>query len=212
MRATVATSVVALAIVFAGGASATESTIVRGVGIGKIHLGMTLQGVQKAFGSDSLVEGRTNVGSAAYVDRSWEFGSWAVGFLSQHGAYRAAQVATTLRGENTREGIGVGSSFKSVVRAYPQAICVGYYRTMGSSVPAGWGAGQRGSAVALVVAKDRLQMAFLVKSTSKFYDPWTPWYVYEVIVRNSVPGAVDFAPKSRCEDGWQARGLPYKPR
>jgi len=202
--------------VLAANANATESTIVRGGGIGKIHIGMTLGQVQKMFGSASLVDARTTVGGRSYVDRGWEFGGWSVGFLRQNGTYRAAQVATTLRGQKTREGIGVGSSFKAVVRAYPQAICVGYYTTMGSIATVAslghFGQGQRLAHTAIVVASERKQLAFLVKSTSKYYDLTKPWYVFGVIVRNSVPGAVDFAPKSRCEEGWQQRGLPYKPR
>jgi hypothetical protein len=202
---------VVIAAVLATGASATESTITPGVGIGKIRTGMTLKQVEKVFGAGFLVNARANVGGMAYVDRGWEFGSWSVGFLRHDKTQQVAQIATTLRGEKTRKGIGVGSLFKAVVRAYPQAICVGYYTTMGGSVPTGFGAGQRGSAVALVVAKDRLQMSFLVQSTSKYYDPTKPWYVYEVIVRHSVPSAVDFVPKSRCDEGWQGRGQPYRP-
>lgn len=199
------------AALVAASASATEVTIVRGVGIGKIRVGMTLKQVQKAFGSDSLFDARSKVAGMSYVDLGWEFGSWSVGVLEQKGTWRAAQVATTLRGQRTPEGIGVGSSFKAVVRAYPQAICVRYYPTMGSTVAQGWGAGQRYAQTALVVANDRKQMAFLVRSASKFYDPYAPYYVYDVVVRTSVPGAVDFEPKSRCDEGWQQRGLPYKP-
>lgn len=199
------------AALVAASASATEVTIVRGIGIGKIRVGMTLQQVQNVFGTESLVDARANIVGKPYVDRGWEFGSWSVGFLKQQGTWRAAQVATTLRGQRTPKGIGVGSSFKAVVRAYPQAICVRYYPTMGSTVAQSWGAGQRYAQTALVVANDRKQMAFLVRPASKFYDPYAPYYVYGVIVRTSVPGAVDFEPKSRCDEGWQQRGLPYKP-
>jgi len=216
MTRTFVLGVVVAAAALASPAAAFESTIVRGVGIGKISIGMTLGQVQKMFGSPSLVDARTTVGGRSYVDRGWEFGGWSVGFLKQNGTYRAAQVATTLRGEKTHEGIGVGSSFKAVVRAYPQAICVGYYTTMGSIATVAslghFGQGERQAHTAIVVANDRKQMAFLVKSTSKYYDLTKPWYVFGVVVRNSVPGAVDFAPKTRCEEGWQQRGLPYKPR
>jgi hypothetical protein len=123
-----------------------------------------------------------------------------------------------LRPQRTREGLGVGSSFKAVARAYPQAICSYYYPTMSSIVDKSIYDHARGyPALALVVAKDRKQLAFLVKSTSRYYDQTAPWVVFEVIVRNSVPAAVDFPPSSwspggsRCDSGWRERGRPFKP-
>ncbi len=198
-----------VAVTVVGSASATESTIVRGVGIGKVRAGMTRAQVEKIFGANELLNDRDTVGGTSYVEYGWNFSTWSVGFLRRGPSFRVAQVATTLRGQKTREGIGVGSLFKAVARAYPQAICTGYYVNMGSRVPTGppW----RTSSYALVVAKERKQLAFLVTTADRgTLIPTKPWYVYAVVVRNSVPRAVDFPPQSRCKAGWKERGRPYE--
>jgi hypothetical protein len=58
MRVTLALAVV-LASVLSGSAAASESTIIRGVGMGKIRVGMTLAQVKHVFGPDSVVNARS---------------------------------------------------------------------------------------------------------------------------------------------------------
>jgi hypothetical protein len=191
------------ALILAGAASATESTIVRGTGIGKIHVGMTRAQVERVLGKDSLLNDRAQVGSTTYLELGWNFSTFSVGFLQTGSTLRVAQVATTLRGEKTATGIGVGSTFKAAAHAYPQAICGNYFTSMGSTT-------DRNESTALVVAKDRKQLAFLVRHLRpEGYGDLGPWIVYAVIVRNSIAGAVDFPPSERrCSPGWQQRGSP----
>jgi hypothetical protein len=210
MRTRAVCFVFAVAIL-AAPASATESTIVPGVGIGKIRMGMTLAQVERVFGKDAIVNSRRNVAGTQYVEYGWNFSTWSVGFLQSGATLKATQVATTLRGQRTSDGIGVGSTFKAVARAYPRAICASYYPSMGSIATTQPGNGSRGYGPAIVVAKDRKQMAFMVTNPDLGLAVKTkPWYVNEVVVRNSVPGAVDFVPDGRCQPGWQQRGAPYR--
>jgi hypothetical protein len=71
MRGTVAGVVVTVALATAGGASATESTIYPGVGIGKVKLGMTQAQVVRVLGKDYLVNKRTSTS----VELAWNFAS-----------------------------------------------------------------------------------------------------------------------------------------
>jgi hypothetical protein len=196
---------VTLAVVFAGGASAVESTIIRGVGIGKVRMGMTRGQVEHLLGRDHLAGTRSSVAGATYVELGWNFGTFSVGFVGG----RAVQVETTLKGEKTREGIGVGSSFKAAARSYPQAICTFYFVAPGTGTSYGVGSDVRHVETALVVAGDRKQLAFLVRTERPTgYGDLGPWRVFGVIVRNSVAGSVDFPPNTRCRPGWRERGSP----
>ncbi len=207
MRSWLALIAVAVAGAVVSSAWAIESTIVRGVGIGKVKVGMTRAQVERILGKDEFFNGRTTVDGTTYIEYGWNFGTWSVGFLGRGDTYRVAQVATDLRAQRTPERIGVGSAFRAVVRAYPQAICRSYYVNMGSTVS--HGPPYRTSSSALVVAKNRRQLAFLVHPADKYrYEGL--WVVYQVIVRNSIPGAVDFVPKSHCDSDWQQLGRPYK--
>lgn len=191
-------------------ASAMESTIVPGRGIGKVRVGMTRAQVEAVLGKDAIVNVRTTVAKTTYLELGWNFSTFSVGFLQQGRTYRVAQVETTLRGERTAKRIGVGSSFTTVAHAYPEAICGSYFTSMGSSPYAGVGPGGRHAAAALVVAKERKHLAFLLQPATP-HQYFGRWVVYGVIVRASIPGAVDFPPRSRCRPGWQERGTPYAP-
>ena len=177
--------------------------------MGKIKMGMTLAEVQRAFGKDMVLNGQRNVAGTEYVEYGWNFSTWSVGFLQRGGTLKATQVATTLRGQKTTSGIEVGSTFKAVVRAYPQSICTSYYESMGSIATTEPGNRSRTYGPAIVVAKNGKQMAFMVTNPDLGAAVLTkPWYVKEVIVRNSIPGAIDFVPHYRCRPGWQQRGSP----
>jgi len=70
---TLTTAAVA-ALVVASTASATESTIYPGVGIGKVKLGMSRAQVVHALGKDYLVDERRE----GFLELGWNFGSWTV--------------------------------------------------------------------------------------------------------------------------------------
>jgi hypothetical protein len=96
-------------------ASAAESTIYPGVGIGKVKLGMTKTQVVRALGKDSIVNER----SSGYLELAWNYSSWRVGFARG----RVVQVATSIRSQRTPKGVGVGASWRRVLRAYPGGAC-----------------------------------------------------------------------------------------
>jgi hypothetical protein len=194
-----------VALVFSASASGTESTIVRGVGIGKVRIGMTRAEVQRLLGRDYIQNGATTIAGAQYVELGWNFSTFSVGFVGG----RVVQVETTLRGEKTRQRIGVGSSFKAAARAYPQAICTLYFVSPGTGTDFGVSAGARAARTALVVAGDRKQLAFLVETERPIgYGNLGPVVVKGVIVRNSPRGSVDVPPNARCRPGWRERGRP----
>jgi hypothetical protein len=197
--------VVLVAATVVGSASAVESTIIRGVGIGKVRMGMTRGQVEHLLGRDHPPGTRSSVAGATYVELGWNFGTFSVGFVGGS----AVQVETTLKGEKTRDGIGVGSPFKAAARAYPQAICTFYFTSPGTGTSYGMGSDTRHVETALVVASDRKQLAFLVRTERPMgYGDLGPWRVFGVIVRNSVAGSVDFPPNTRCRPGWRERGSP----
>jgi len=205
VRRGVVAVIVAVVLTAAPGASATESTIVRGVGIGKIRIGMTRTQVQRLLGRDYTKNATTTIAGAEYVELGWDFSTLSVGFVDG----RVTQVETTLRGEKTREGIGVGSSFKAAARAYPQAICTLYFVSPGTGTSYGPSSAQRHAQTALVVAGNRKQLAFLVGTERPIgYGDLGPVVVKGVIVRNPPRGSVDIPPNTRCEPGWRERGRP----
>ncbi len=104
-----------LTVVFVPSASAVESTIYPGVGIGKVKLGMTKAQAERFLGRDPLVNAR----EGSYTEFAWQFGAWTVGFQ----AGRAVQISISLASQRTRKGIGVGTKWRAVIRAYPGGRC-----------------------------------------------------------------------------------------
>jgi len=194
----------------AASASATESTIVPGVGIGKVKLGMTQAQVEKVLGKDHLVNARATVGGSAYRELAWNFSTWSVGFLHQGTTWRAVQVETTLSPQRTLAGIGVSSPFKQVVSKHPEVFCGGIYSTFGP------GYDRFGETSLILVNKGPVYTAFAVKTVTP-NDYNGAWRVYAVIVQQSVPGHVSLARTQegnktvlyRCKDGWRERGTPF---
>jgi hypothetical protein len=202
-------AVAVLGAVLVSSASATESTIYPGVGIGKVKLGMTQDQVEKILGKDHLVNERATVGGSAYRELAWNFASWSVGFLRRGKTWRAVQVATTLSPQRTVAGIGVSSPFKQVVSKYPQVFCGWIYSTFGP------GYDRFGETALVLVTKGPVYTAFAVKPVVP-RDYNGAWRVYAVIVQQSVPGHFSLARMpgdkeelSRCKDGWRERGTPY---
>jgi hypothetical protein len=190
-------------------ASAVEATVTPGVGIGKVRIGMTRAQVERVLGHDKQLSERAPVAGTTYLEYDWDFASWSVGFVQRGGSLRVSQVGTSLHAQRTTSGVGVGSTFKAVARAYPQAVCRNYYVSMGSRATTD--PTERATSFAIVVAKNRRQLAFLVRPKENF-NFYGRWLVYQVIVRNSVPGAVDFVPQTRCDPTWKLLGRPYRLR
>jgi hypothetical protein len=193
-----ALAAIALALLFVPSASATEVTIVPGVGIGKLKLGMTQAQVEKVLGKDYLVDERASVGGAAYHELGWNFASWSVGLLQGKGTFRVVQVATTVRSQRTLNTIGAGSTFKSVVRAFPRAICGVRYARPGVVAPPKIGL--------LVAQKGGLQTVFWVATNMR--SGAGTWRVYETTIRESFRPLGAFGPGHECRDGWRERGTP----
>jgi hypothetical protein len=119
--------VVAVAAATAAHGAGQRDALVRpGVGIGKIRLGMTPAQVFRALGRTPLVNRRIDYGfGTRYVEYGWNYTTWSVGFTGRGNRLRVSKVATTLRRERTAGGIGIGSTVRAILRAYPHAACVG---------------------------------------------------------------------------------------
>jgi hypothetical protein len=120
-RLAVAAAVIAGTLVSA--ASATELTIVPGVGIGKVKLGMTAAQVKKALGKSYTINSTTNLSGRHYVEYGWNYSQWTVTFAQQGRRLRVVQVGVVTRKQRTAKGIGPGSSWRALVRAYPNGVC-----------------------------------------------------------------------------------------
>jgi hypothetical protein len=200
MRSSIISCLVVVAVL-AGSASATESTIVPGVGIGKVKLGMTQSQVERVLGKDHIVNSEGIVGDARFRELAWNFASWSVVFLRTDWYWRVVQVETTLSPQQTTRGIGVSSPFKRVVGSYPQVFCSGIYSTWGSKSDRFWD-------TSLILVNKSVYTAFAVKP-SVFGEAKSVWRVYAVIVQQAVPGHTSLTERNmNCSPGWRERGRP----
>jgi hypothetical protein len=117
MKRALATTVL-LGVVLAAGASGAPGDgdrIRHGLGIGRVKLGMTYAEVRRVLGGPQTVDRRERLRDGRrYVEFSWDFGWWTVGFLGRPGKLRVALVQTANRSERTVEGLGVGSRERAV--------------------------------------------------------------------------------------------------
>lgn len=181
------------ALVVAPSASGVESTINPGVSIGKVKLGMTEAQVKKALGKWRYV----NEQEGNRLNVSWgPFGSsWTVVFISGE----VVQVSTMVPSQRTSSGIGHGSSWLALVRAYPNGVCRMNYKPAGPI------------AELLVPHKGGTQTIYYVPGplgyppTSK-----TGWHVAEVVVRTPWTPLPDFASEVplECKSTWRT-GDPH---
>src|SRR5262249_44363526 len=108
-----------LALAVAGGASATESTIYPGLGIGKVTLGMNRANVVKALGKGYFVNGR----AGPYVELEWNFGTWIVDLVRVGQRYQTVEVSTALRTQRTASGLGPRTLWLKLVHKAPGGAC-----------------------------------------------------------------------------------------
>ncbi len=208
MRRGVAAVVVAGAVIFVGGASATESTIYPGVGIGKVKLGMTPAQVKAKLGKDFLVNERATVGGAPYFELGWSFSSWTVAFVKHGGTFRAVRVATTERSQKTSKGVGPGTYWLALVHAYPHGVC-----TFGSSAVGLPSENKIGFFLEYLVPHAvGTQTIYLLKEV---YNETTQqvanYRVLEVHVRTPFVAIPEFAPGPwRCAPGWESTKTPER--
>jgi hypothetical protein len=89
-----------------------------GVGIGRVKLGMTYAEVRRILGGPQTVDRREQLrGGRRYLEFSWDYGWWTVGFIGRPGKLRVASIQTLSRRERTVEGLGVGSLERTVRRS-----------------------------------------------------------------------------------------------
>jgi hypothetical protein len=126
------------ALVAAGSVAAKPDDRVRvrhGAGIGKIRLGMTYADVRRILGGPQTVDRRERLSDGRrYLEFSWDFGWWTVGFLGRPGNLRVAMVSTANRRERTVEGLGVGTR-ERVVRRTLRVRCAEILERGGGTFP-----------------------------------------------------------------------------
>ena len=84
---------------------------------------MTFAQVKAVLGRPTVVNRTRRIGFARYVEYDWGWGRWTVGFSGRGDNLRVSLIATTIKRERTKEGIGVGSTASSVQRTYkPRGI------------------------------------------------------------------------------------------
>jgi hypothetical protein len=196
LRRTLPVALLAAALLFPAGASATEQTIYPGVGIGKVKLGTTRAQLLRALGKDYIVNGRN--GDATQL--AWDYGSWTVTLVKN----RVAEVAVTLRGQKTPAGIGPGSTWVRLRRAYPGGACTAL------PIPA--------SSVELkheylVAHKGGTQTIYFGSAHEAFYNGKQndrEWRVTEVHVRTPYVRLPEFAASwpTKCRPDWRTADSP----
>ncbi len=189
---------IAILLAVVPSASAIESTIYPGVGIGKVRLGMKLAGVEKALGHYEVVNERTTADGASYLEVGWEFGRWTVGIIGG----KVVKVATTARAQRTPKRIGPGSTWRALVNAYPGGTCWFLPRA------------GRPSFKYVVSHKPGLETIYRLQE-HQTRENWVPVAgkvtIYEVEVRSRpLPEDVSpiFGTPVRCRGGWEKRDVP----
>ncbi len=110
-------AVVGLAARDSAHAAPDASTLIRpGVGIGKVRLGMTRAEVRRALGPHMAVNKRERRFGLTYLELAYDYSAYTVGFFGPPAKLRVVSVATSLRRERTREGLGPGTSLGALRR------------------------------------------------------------------------------------------------
>lgn len=193
--------VAAAAAMVVATASATESTIYPGVGIGKVKLGMTLSQVKHVLGSEAIVNDRETINGSDYLELGWNFSAWAVGFSRRGSTYHAVHVTTGLQGQRTTKAVGPGTFWLKLVNAYPGGACT-FVETA------------TGGLEYLVPHRGGTQTLFMLKNwppNAGFYGHTLKTYVVVTVsVRTPYQARPEFARDYpyRCRAGWQSTPRP----
>ena len=175
-----------------GVARAAESTIYPGVGIGKVKLGMTQAQVKRALGGWRFVDER----NGGHLSVGWGFGEWSADFVNG----RVVEVATTLQSQRTPTRIGPGSTWRALVRAYPNGVCTANYES-------GWS----GRHEYLVPHKGGTQTIYWVRRRPyRAGETPPPFLVAEVHVRTRWAALPEFQPSwnAHCSTDWRTADHP----
>jgi hypothetical protein len=198
-----------VAAVVVSGASATESTITPGVGIGKIEIGMSATEVNWALGAGSIVNDRKTIGGRQYLELAWNFSEWSIDFVKRGSVYRVVQIGTTLRKQRTPNGVGPGTPWLDLVRAYPHGLCAVGGNPLGLPSDS-WRIGSY--LEFLVPHKGGTQTIFVLRGIidRKKRPALRNYVVMQVQVRVPEWPLSEFAPTSRyrCAPGWQKSRTP----
>lgn len=106
-------------------ATPNASELIRpGVGIGKVRLGMTQAQVRRALGQRlAIVNVRERRFGLVYLEIGYDYSAYTVGFFGAPGRLRVVSVATSLRRERTRDGLGPGTSLRALRRVLRGERC-----------------------------------------------------------------------------------------
>jgi hypothetical protein len=118
------TKLVVFALVLVAVVAATASAnpegdkrVRHGAGIGELRLGMTYAEVRRILGGPQTVDKRERLsGGRRYLEFSWDFGWWTVGFMGRPNRMRVVSIQTLNRRERTAERLGVGSLERALRR------------------------------------------------------------------------------------------------
>lgn len=109
----------ALALAVSAAAAPSHDLVIRpGVGIGKVRLGMRLEQVRSAWGEPQAVTSRRSGRGARTIELQYDFAAYVVTLNGPRGRERVVSIGTTIAGERTRDGVGVGTPEARLRRAF----------------------------------------------------------------------------------------------
>jgi hypothetical protein len=201
VRRILAAAAAVTTLILATAASGIETTIIPGVGIGKVKLGMTAKQVKDVLGSDYAVNGAENIREKRHVEYGWDFSRWTVTFQQRGRTLRVVQVGTVVPRQKTSKRIGPGSTWRALVRAYPNGFCTLVPEPPGFPVEY------------LVPHKGGTQTIYILPYRHAPYtDPTRipPRVVGEVRVRTPFKQLPEFGPDwgAHCKQGWRTSDQP----
>jgi hypothetical protein len=136
-----AAAAVAVMFALAGAASAADAPdvqqrIVPGQAIGKVRIGMTLKQVKAVLGQpESVIRRERRSFTRTWVEYSWNFTSWRVGFEVYRGTYKVVAIRSSIRGEKTKEGVGYGTPGQRVQQVYGTQCKPAWTKVHGGKYP-----------------------------------------------------------------------------
>jgi hypothetical protein len=116
-----AAAVVFIALLLAASASAStqrDALIRPAVGIGKVRLGMMLAQVRAAWGRPYAVQITPHQRGARTIELQYDFAAYVVTLVGLPRRERVVAVSTTLAAERLRQGVGVGSLERRLLRVF----------------------------------------------------------------------------------------------